>query len=493
MTLKQMRLDEFLSLAQGVKRLAIYREMMSDRLTPIGVVEHLQAEMAEGTLLESGLQQTEDGRYSYIAFGLMAQLSARGNEISQRIGHKATHSQGDPFIVLRTMLADLVCAHPSHELLRMSGAVGFMSYDAIRLRESIPDRHQADTNLPDVLFNFYHTTLIFDHSQHKLLLAKLVDVGSDPTQTYHETQAYLQSLITKISQFHSESSINLAYKTTRHTPEVDVSDAQFIRLIEKAKHHIQMGDVFQMVLSRCFKQTYTASHLDIYRALRKVSPAPYMFYFPLQTGVMVGASPEKLITVRAGRVDINPIAGTRQRLSSADEPKNASELLADEKELAEHMMLVDLARNDLGMVCEPGTVQVNDLLQVRHFSHVSHLTSLVTGQLRADNDALDALQACFPAGTVSGAPKICAMTLIDEFETSKRGLYGGAFCRLDASGNFDSCIAIRMAILQDGVATIRTGAGIVADSNPAAEAAETRHKARGILSAIALAEEGLSC
>ena len=498
MTIKQMSLEEFANLAQHSQRLVVYREIMADRLTPIGIVAQLQAEMQEGTLLESGLQQTEDSRYSYIAFGLMAQLSAQGQQITRRVGSCITHLAADPFTVLRQFLEELKCDNPPHELLRMQGAVGFVTYDAIRLRENIPDRHPNEQDLPDLLFNFYHTTLVFDHVQHKLLLAKRVELGADVHRVYQEAQAYLQNLVDKISRNlpphqgdpSSQAPQDDVYEST---PQVDISDSDFMHLIGQAKHHISLGDAFQIVLSRCFKQPYTATPLDIYRALRTVSPAPYMFYFPMEHGVMVGASPEKLITVRQGKVEINPIAGTRARSTAADEEKNASELLADDKELAEHMMLVDLARNDLGAVCKPGTVGVKTLLQVKHFSHVSHLTSVVTGQLAANKDALDALQATFPAGTVSGAPKIRAMEVIDALETSKRGLYGGAFCRVDALGNLDSCIAIRMAILRDGVATIRTGAGIVADSNPESEAAETQQKARGILAAIALAEEGLAC
>ena len=470
MTIKQMSLGEFSNLAQHSQNLVVYREIMADQLTPIGVVAQLQAEMHEGTLLESGLQQTEDSRYSYIAFGLMAQLSARGQQITRRVGACITHLSADPFSVLRQLLEELNCDNPPHELLRMQGAVGFMTYDAVRSQENIPDRHPNEQDRPDLLFNFYHTTLVFDHVQHKLLLAKRVELGADVHQVYQEAQVYLQNLVDKISCVVP----NVARNILPHQGDPSSQAPQ--------------DDVYES-----FKQSYTATPLDIYRALRKVSPAPYMFYFPMEHGVLVGASPEKLITVRQGQVEINPIAGTRARSTVADEEKNASELLADDKELAEHMMLVDLARNDLGAVCKPGTVGVKTLLQVKHFSHVSHLTSVVAGQLAADKDALDALQATFPAGTVSGAPKIRAMEVIDALETSKRGLYGGAFCRVDELGNLDSCIAIRMAILRDGVATIRTGAGIVADSNPESEAAETQQKARGILAAIALAEEGLAC
>lgn len=492
MILKQMSLEEFMLQAQQAQRVVLYQEIMADRLTPIGIVEQLPAEMSEGTLLESGLH-TEDGRYSYIAFGLMAQLSTTGDKITQKIGENTTKFTANPFTVLRQLVKEFVLTNPSHELLRMQAAIGLIAYDAIRLREAIPDRHVQEQGFPDLFFNFYHTHLIFDHIQQKLLLAKLVEITEHPQQVYTEGLRSIQELVRKITQPPISLPDSSRNKRVAHDPTVDVSDEDFMCAIEKAKSHIRDGDAFQIVLSRCFQQTYTAKPFDIYRALRKISPAPYMFYFPMQTAVMVGASPEKMITVRQGQIEINPIAGTRPRQTAADEEKNARELLNDPKELAEHMMLVDLARNDLGSVCIPGSVKIKTLSTVKHFSHVSHLTSVVTGQLQADKDAFDALQATFPAGTVSGAPKIRAMEIIDTLETSKRGVYGGAFCRIDALGNFDSCIAIRMATLRDGMATIRTGAGIVAESVPASEAAETRHKAKGILAAIAMAEEELSC
>lgn len=489
---KQMSFEEFSSLAQHAKRIVVYSEMMADRLTPIGVVEQLQEEMVHGTLLESG-SHTENDRYSYIAFGLRAQLSAYGRQITQQIENNIDHFEEDPFVVLRQLLTELDYAHPKNVSLNLQAAVGFVTYDAVRLREDIPDRHPREFDAPDFLFNFYHTTLIFDHAQQTLLVTKIVDVDQDIARAYADTSHYLQALMRKITQSPTHSLGSAALKPITQEPQVDISDDDFMQLILQAKQHIGMGDAFQIVLSRCFKQPYTATPLNIYRALRKVSPAPYMFYFPMNNGVVVGASPEKMISVRQGQVEINPIAGTRARHRVEDEEKNARELLEDEKERAEHMMLVDLARNDLGSVCVPGSVQVKSLLNVQHFSHVSHMTSVITGQLQADKDALDALQASFPAGTVSGAPKIRAMEIIDTLERSKRSLYGGALCRLDAHGNLDSCLAIRLAVLRDGLATVRTGAGIVADSNPESEAAETRHKARGLLVAIALAEEELTC
>ena len=313
--------------------------------------------------------------------------------------------------------------------------------------------------------------------------------GCDRRQVHQHTQRYLDDLIKKMKSHVQVLETITFTKALVCAPEVDVSDEQLMRQITQAKQHIRLGDAFQIVLSRCFKQTYSAKPLAIYRALRQVSPAPYLCYFSQPSFVMLAASPKKLVSVRHHHVEINPIAGTRVRRSVHDESNNANELLTDEKELAEHMMLVDLARNDCALVCEPGTVEVSDLLRVKHFSHVSHLTSTVQGRLRADKDAIDALFAAFPAGTVSGAPKISAMNIIDKLETSPRGLYGGAFCRLNAAGDLDSALCIRMAMLADGVATIRTGAGIVADSHPESEVAETRHKAQAMLCAIALAEE----
>jgi len=329
-----------------------------------------------------------------------------------------------------------------------SSALGFLSYDAVRLFEEIPDRHQSNNpnQLPDMQFNFYKNIVKFDRQAQ---------------------QAELTS---------SSASIT-----------TDLSDQEFINLVEHAKSHIINGDIFQVVLSRKFTTPYTVSPKAIYNTLKKISPAPYMFYIPTDHGVIVGASPEKLISIHNNQVEINPIAGTRAK--NKPELEIETDLLGDKKEVAEHMMLVDLARNDIGASCKPGSVKIKELLKIKHFSHVSHIASTITGELREDKDALDALAAAFPAGTLSGAPKIRAMEIIDELETSRRGIYGGAIVQIDSNGNLDSCIAIRMAVLNNGIATVRTGAGIVYDSDPQSEANETRQKARGILEAIATAEK----
>ncbi len=477
----------FLSLAQSARRVVISREIMADRLTPIGIVEHLPDEMQEGAILESALNQDESGRYSLITFGIMAQLRVQDGCVYQRIGSHETSCTEHPFHALRELIAELDCSDPS---FAMQGAIGVCTYDAIRLFETIPDRHATAGDPPEMLFNFYKTMLRYDHHQHSLMISVVVETGDNPLQDYQNTLQYIDSLIDKIA---APARLSPNRSKQPDTPvDTDINDAEFADLIAQAKAHIIAGDAFQIVLSRRFQKRYTATPLEIYRALRRVSPAPYMFYLPVNNGFIVGASPEKFISVHKGEVAINPIAGTRPRMNNMPDETIANSLLTDEKECAEHMMLVDLARNDLGVVCQPGSIKIRELLHVKHFSHISHITSTITGQLRDDKDAFDALAAAFPAGTLSGAPKISAMSIIDKLETSKRGMYGGIICRIDYHGNLDSCIAIRMAMLKEGLATVRTGAGIVYDSNPASEASETRQKARSMLAALSLAEKGLA-
>lgn len=488
-----LSLKAFLDLAQQYRRVAVYKEIATDRLTPVGIFESLSREGINPVVLESGLHSPETGRYSFISFDSIAEFRVEKGLIYQKIGsEKLEISQGsDPLETLRQLLKKLDAISTAPEAALMPGAVGFMTYDAIRLFEAIPSRHLQSSELPQLLFNFYQTTLIFDHLRQKLTINILVEVGDEPQQVYELAQEKIAQLIQHITTAKriEHSKINPHKPDT--TIEVDISDQDFMALVTEAKQRIIEGEVFQIVISRCFKKQYTASPFEIYRALCRVSPAPYMFYFPLDKGVLVGASPEKLISVQKGQVEITPIAGTRPREEKSDNEAISAELLGDKKEVAEHMMLVDLGRNDIGAVCEPGSIEINTLLKVKHFSHVSHITSTLRGQLAEGKDALDALISAFPAGTLTGAPKIRAMEIIDELERSERGLYGGAICRLDYGGNLDSCIAIRMAVLNDGVALVRTGAGIVYDSHPEAEANETRHKARSILAALSLAEEGL--
>lgn len=470
-------LAEFEKLAKTAKRIAVCEEIPAGNLTPVKLYTLLQKALnADGMMFED-LQQRETARYSFICFEPIETLNLNNKDDRQ------------PFALLREMQSKLAYATRAEVADLITNAMGFITYDAVRYFEDIPDRHATDASLPTLLFNFYALCLTFNHEKQTILISNITSVGDYPEQAYQAARAKIEKIIALLNT--PSYAVATSLETQAPSPvEVDISDADFMCMVEKAKNYIIRGDAFQIVISRNFKCNYTVPPFDIYKTLRSVSPAPFMFYFSIGENVILGASPERLIKVHDKKVTVNPIAGTRKRTGETTDDAITTDLLNDKKELAEHMMLVDLARNDVGAVSQPGSVKVSELLQVKHYSHVSHITSTVTGLLQEKYDALDAFQASFPAGTLSGAPKIRAMQIIDELETSRRGLYGGAICRLDSLGNLDSCIAIRMATLKHGIATIRTGAGIVYDSNPANEARETEQKARSMLDAIAKAHGG---
>jgi anthranilate synthase component 1 len=490
--LKELSLEDFLQLAQSNERVVVFREILADRVTPISIMESLAEEMKDGAVLESASQRHNTGRYSFIAFDLEGKLTVKDHQVEEHLGDQITKPQGDPLNILRDLKNTLQCGIRKDMAGKVTSSMGFMTYDAIRLFENIPDQHAKDPQLPEVLFNFYRNTLMFDHQEQKLLITQVTEVGANAEMSYQNAIEKINTLAQKISRLSAQSIQTISTQTNKQNDvDIDIADPEFMSMVERAKQYIVDGDAFQIVISRSFQKKYTVSPLNIYRSLRVLSPTPYMFYIPVEGGVIIGASPEKLIGVHEGEVTINPIAGTRRRAADLDDKAIEADMLSDPKEIAEHTMLVDLARNDLGAVCEPGTVHPFELMVVRHFSHVSHIASVVKGKLAKDKDAFDALRYAFPAGTLSGAPKIRAMQIIDELEVSRRNLYGGAICRLDSAGNLDTCIAIRMAMLKEGIATVRAGAGIVYDSDPQAEANETRQKAQAVLEAIALAEGGL--
>lgn len=468
--------DEFQKYAKDAKRVAVFKEIPADRLTPITIYHLLKKSYAADGAMFEDLHQQKDDRYSFICFEPIASLTR--NEADD------TH----PWTELRELQSRLSFATRSEVADLITSAIGFITYDAVRYFEEIPVHQVVDIALPLIEFNFYALNLSFNHEKQTLLISYLVEVGADPEQAYYQAQQKIMTIIELLST--AVYAIKLpATRQITDSVEVDTSDADFMLKVEKAKDFIIQGDAFQIVISRCYTCNYFVSPLDIYTTLRRISPAPFMFYFASGANVIMGASPERLVSVNNKKITVNPIAGTRKRIKRSDRSIE-EDLLNDPKERAEHMMLVDLGRNDVGAVSVPGSVQLKDFFQVKHYSHVSHITSTVTGELQEKYDALDAFAAVFPAGTLSGAPKIRAMQIINELETTGRGLYGGAICRIDALGNLDSCIAIRMAVLQEGIATIRTGAGIVYDSNPAAEAQETYQKASAMLDAITRAHAG---
>ncbi len=485
--------DKFLELAQQRKYVAVYRELLADTFTPIAVFESLVPENSHAMLLESGLKFRESGSFSFIGYHPYATFQTKNGTTQTSFAGQTELHQHAPIELLREFQGRFHCASDQHSTLA-GHMMGFFAYDAVRYFEKIPNRHTDDENIPDILFHFYRVNFVFDHDSNKLLVAIIADVNAlAPESAYEQAVKEIEQIIVKLQR----SSPSISSATHSHaigieeqlfTPDCD--DAQYQQQVLQAKKFITAGDAFQIVLSRSFTKPLKASPLTIYRILRHSNPTSYMFYFTSPYFVAFGASPEKLVSVHEGEVTIAPIAGT---MPITNDPTEiiAQHLRDDDKERAEHMMLVDLARNDIGSVCEPGTVKVTDLMTALRLTHVLHLVSYVKGKLAADFDAFDVLKAAFPAGTLSGAPKIRAMEIIDELEASKRHLYGGAVCKFDSSGNMDSCIIIRSGVIKEGTITVRAGAGIVFDSNPAKEAEETRHKARGVMRAVALAEGGI--
>ncbi|MES2122204.1 MAG: chorismate-binding protein [Chlamydiota bacterium] len=485
--LKKLSVEEFLKLAEIKPRVAVYQEFPCDDMTPSMCLQALQSKGIGVALLESAIKDKELGRYSLLAFDPIATFRVEGDHVDFQVESVPQRFSGSSFAQLRNALDRLRCA-PDHQLPPLiGGSVGFLSYDAVRLFEKIPDRHPNTSQIPDLFFIFHRIHIAFDHFKGTIIFSIAVNVGANPEEDYRKALQEIADLRTLLaSPFKREHSLG-----GKIAPIVEeMGDALFCEKVRKAKELIEKGDIFQVVLSRTFRMAYDRPPFDVYRALRLTNPSPFMFYLETEQFAVAGASPERLIKMEKGVLQTMPIAGTRPRVLGEEE-RIEKELLSDPKEDAEHMMLVDLGRNDLGRIAKVGTVSVKELKTVRHFSQVTHLISILEAQIKEGCDALDALEAAFPAGTLSGAPKIRAMEIIDELEESRRGLYGGAICTIDNQGELDSCIAIRMAFFQDGEVSVRTGAGIVLDSDPESEAMETRHKARGVLNAIHMVQEGI--
>jgi anthranilate synthase component 1 len=375
----------------------------------------------------------------------------------------------------------------------VGGAVGYVSYDAVRWIETIPQTGEDDLKLDDAMMMYFSTILAFDHARQQILIISnaFIEEGAPQLEAkYEKAVAEIETLEFLLNQPASVPSFGKATEGSERIRS-NFSKADYLAAVDKAKEHIKAGDIFQAVLSQRFTAEVSCEPFNIYRALRIVNPSPYMFFLKLGEYSVIGSSPEMLVRIVNGKAYYRPIAGTRPRGASEDEDALlAEELKADEKEKAEHIMLVDLGRNDLGRVCEFGSVEVLDLMLIEKYSHVMHLVSSLRGDLRKDLDRFDALMACFPAGTVTGAPKVRAMEIIDALEPTRRGVYAGAILYLDFSGNLDSCIAIRTLVVKDGKAFIQAGGGIVADSVPEKEFQETINKSRALVKAVEMAERG---
>ncbi len=490
----RLTLQQFLEFAQPGKYVVVYRELLADTITPISAFETLSAQDHSGIILESGLRSQTSGAYSFLGLDPYASFISQESQ-TRIITPQGTESYAtqEPLTLLRQFQQRFHSVSDAPGLLA-GQMMGFFSYDAVRYFEAIPNRHADASALPEILFHFYTVNLVFNHELDKLLLAVVVEINDSPEAIYAAAQAKLQQIIDTLQQATpTVAAVPPAQPTVpAESFETDCDDAQFQHMVEQAKSYIHAGDAFQIVLSRTFYKPLKIAPLSVYRFLRYSNPTPYMFYLFSPDLVIFGASPEKLVSLEDRLVTIAPIAGTVPLNAEMSSEVLAEELRQDEKERAEHMMLVDLARNDIGALCEPGSVKVASLMCAQKLTHVVHLVSYVNGILAAQYDAFDLIKMTFPAGTLSGAPKIRAMEIIDELETSKRHIYGGAICKIDSAGNLDSCITIRTAMVKDGIIRVRAGAGIVFDSLPQKEAAETRHKAKGVLQAVALAERGVA-
>ena len=486
--------EEFKELARRGTFVPVVKEMVADLLTPVSAFLKIAEDADYAFLLESVEGGEHVGRYSFLGKDPFLILRARGERTTIDRGGITTESDRPLVETLRRLMADFRSPFVP-ELPRFTGgAVGYLGYGAASWFE--PVALQQTEALSDALadeagFMMFDTVLAFDHVQHRILLVANARISADD-----DLESLYQFACAKIQFLERELERNLSHSKAESSAGVELRSnhtrEQFEEQVRSAKSYIAAGDIYQVVLSQRFEAAVAVDPFTVYRALRHVNPSPYMYFIRMGGVSIVGSSPEMLVRVEGSHVETHPIAGTRRRGRNEEEDlRLGEELKRNEKERAEHVMLVDLGRNDVGRVCAYGSVRVPQFMGLERFSHVMHLTSIVEGTLAADCDRLDALVSCFPAGTVSGAPKVRAMQIIRELEPSGRGLYAGAVGYLDFAGNLDFCIAIRTVIMSGGSAFVQAGAGIVMDSNPTAEYEETCDKARALVRALELAQQGL--
>ena len=464
----------FLELSRKATLIPVAKTLSADLLTPVGAFLSVAARQKYAFLLESVEGGEKIGRYTFLGADPRTVITARGQELTIREGKTTRRQQGSVIELLREQLRQHTPATIPGLPPFTSGGVGYFAYDMVRQFERLPETTKDDTQVPDCVFTFYDRLLAFDHLRHQVHILAAADVRSEsPKKAYDRALADIAAIEKKLAAGlrGQTTSVGRTMATRSRLKFTTVrSTIDFVKSVRRAKEYISAGDIFQVVLSQRLDFKPPAEPFQIYRALRTVNPSPYMFFLKLDDMHVLGASPEMLVRVTGRKLEYRPIAGTHKRGADAAEDERLIEQLRnDEKERAEHVMLVDLGRNDLGRVSDYGTVKVRDLMYVEKYSHVMHLVSALEGQLRPDLDALDALAACFPAGTLSGAPKVRAMEIIEELEPVRRGVYGGSILYADHAGNLDSCIAIRTMVVNKNRAYVQAGAGIVADSDPESE------------------------
>ena len=506
-----------MALAREHTLVPVCRVLTADLETPVSAFLRAAWPEQECFLLESVENGEQVGRYTFMGLAPFKRIVARGSEITITEGKKVVDIEGDIFQVLRRALA-------GHKPARLpglppftAGAVGFFSYDAVRQIEKLPKLAKDELGVPDACLLFFDEVLAFDHVRKEIWLVVTADVmRGDTGEIYDRAVQRLDKLEKRLAQPLPRQLVQKARsrgKQAKLKVKHRTAKKDFLAAVDRTKEYIAAGDIFQAVLSQRFDVTPGADSFQVYRALRAVNPSPYMFFLrfapdgplggvaakskdsskkkiPAKVVELAGSSPELLVRVNKGKVEYRPIAGTRPRgANEADDEVLANEMLKDEKERAEHVMLVDLGRNDVGRVSEFGSVKVDRLMFVERYSHVMHIVSTIEGTLKRGLTAVDALRACFPAGTLSGAPKVRAMEIIEELEPARRGTYGGAVLYADFSGNLDSCIAIRSMLATGGKGYVQAGAGIVADSVPELEHQESMNKAQAVIRAIERARE----
>lgn len=485
---------EFAELAKQGNLVPVYTEFVADYETPLSVLEKID-DGRRSFLFESAELNDVVGRYSILGSQPRVYFESRGAEILiEENGRQARFStDSDPLTELKRLMGRYRAVPLPNLPPFTGGAVGYIGFDVVRFFEPTVSTPPSDTlQLPDSVFMITDNFLVFDHRFRRLKIVALAMVdGQDPETAYREAGARVHRIIGRLQAPTCSRLMNAAPIPASLEAVSNTTRQEFYEMVERAKEHIRAGDIFQIVPSQRFEAPFRGDPLALYRALRFVNPSPYLFCLRLsERFALVGSSPEVHVRLQGRKVEIRPLAGTRRRGATLEEDQRlADELLRDPKECAEHVMLVDLARNDVGRICDYGSVKVTDLMTIERYSHVMHIVSHVAGRLQEGRDAYDVMRATFPAGTVSGAPKVRAMQLINEFEKAKRAVYSGAIGYFGFDGNLDSCIALRTVVLKDGMAYVQAGGGVVADSTPEGEYQESVNKAMALFRAIERAEQ----
>ncbi|MHB8487327.1 MAG: anthranilate synthase component I [Candidatus Acidiferrales bacterium] len=481
----------FRKLARKGNFVPVYETITADLLTPVAAYLKLARDAKYSCLLESVEGGENIARYTFLGVEPTEVFRSRGRSCRVEIGNRVERIDANPIELLRSRVSRYRPVKINGLPPLVGGAIGYFAYDMVRLIERIPATGEDELKLDDAVLMFFHGLVVFDHVQHRVWIVRNVFTeGPGSLRAKYDaavreitrTRRKLEQPLPRLPRAKSRSALCMSSNFTK---------SRYMAAVRRAKEYIRAGDIFQVVPSQRFSARTSADPFEIYRALRVVNPSPYLYFLRLGELEVVGSSPEMLVKVQGRDAFYRPIAGTLPRGRDEREDKFLEKkLLGDPKERAEHIMLVDLGRNDLGRVCEYGSVKVEKLMFVERYSHVMHLVSSLRGRLRKDVDCLDALMACFPAGTLSGAPKVRAMEIIDELEPTRRGIYAGAILYLDFSGNLDSCIGLRTLVAKDGKIHIQAGGGVVADSVPEKEYQETVNKARALVVAVEIAHQG---